>query len=90
MIERRRGGFWRFTKDLLTDPADAYDIVNVLAGVGFCVGLGLQVADYARHWYDAQPPLFSMWDFMKALGAGVAALAFAIRLRDGLPQGTRP
>jgi len=72
--------------DSLTDPNDAYDIINLAAGCAFACGIVLEITDFAHHWHD---PAYrwSVVEFMKAVGIGVAALGAAIRLRDGLPAG---
>lgn len=68
-------------QDIMTGPdGQTHDLINWAALLGFLIGLGLSIANYAQH------SVFDMQNFMTGLGIGIGALGLAIRARDGVPK----
>lgn len=77
----------RVLRSSLTGPDDvSYELVELIGGFGFIVGVILEIVDFALQWWTGSESSFNFAVYMGGLATGVAAIGCTQRIRDGKTQ----
>jgi hypothetical protein len=77
----------RVLRESLTGPDDVtYELVELIGGFGFIVGVLLQIVDLSLQWWTGRQSNFNFAVYMGGLATGVVAIGGSQRIRDGKTQ----
>ena len=71
----------------LTGPDDrSYELVELIGGFGFVIGVMLEIVDFALQWWTGSEGSFNFAVYMGGLATGIVAIGGTQRIRDGRTQ----
>jgi hypothetical protein len=86
--ERREPLMSRVFRYALTGPDDrTFELVELIGGFGFLVGVLLEIVDFVLQWMNTTEGSFNFAVYMGGLATGLVALSGAQRIRDGRSGG---